>query len=75
MPYFHIEINHSSSTQFVVNAADREMAEHIALTADVGGKCDSKKIVKLHASSSSAVSISDCDKAAWLDTLKKAKAK
>lgn len=74
MPYYHVEITHNKSTQFVVNAADREMAEHIALTTDIGGKCDHKKIVKLRADSSSAVSISDTEKAAWTDTLKKAKA-
>lgn len=75
MPYFHIDISDSESIQFVVNAADRKSAEMIALTAHASGKCDNKKIVKLSASRGSSISVDDTDKAAWLDTLKKAKAK
>jgi hypothetical protein len=75
MPYFHIDITDSENTQFVVNAADRKAAEMIAMTAAATGKCDNKKIVKLAANRSSAISVSETDKTAWLDTLKKAKAK
>lgn len=75
MPYFHIDITDTDNKQFVVNAADRKAAEMIALTADATGKCDHKKIVKLTASRSSTISTTEADKAAWTDTLKRAKAK
>jgi hypothetical protein len=75
MPYFHVQITQNTSNEFIVDAADKDAAENIALAAWASEKCDNKKVVKLHANSNSAVSISDCDKAAWLDTLKKAKAK
>lgn len=74
MPYYHIDITDSENQQFVVNAADRKAAELIAMTAAATNKCDNKKIVKLTASRSSAISISETDKAAWLDTLKRQKA-
>lgn len=74
MPYYHIDITDSENQQFVVNAADRKAAEMIAMTAANTGKCDNKKIVKLAASRSSAIAMSETDKAAWLDTLKRQKA-
>lgn len=74
MPYYHIDITDSENQQFVVNAADRKAAEMIAMTAANVGKCDNKKIVKLAASRGSAISVSETDKAAWLDTLKRQKA-
>lgn len=74
MPYFHVDITRSESTQFVVNAANKDAAQDIALAADVASKCDHKKIVKLRADHNAGVSVSETDKAAWLDTLKKAKA-
>ena len=75
MPYFHVQITQNNSNEFIVDAADKDAAENIALNAWANDKCDNKKIVKLHSGSSSTVSLSECDKAAWLDTLKKAKAK
>lgn len=74
MPYFHVTITQNNSVQFVVDAQDKDAAENTALNAWAGEKCDNKKIVKLQSDSSSAVSISDADKAAWLDTLKRQKA-
>lgn len=74
MPYFHVDISQSGSTQYVVNAPDRETAESIALTADGLGKCDNKKIVKLSTSSSSSISTVETNKAGWLDALKQQKA-
>lgn len=75
MPYFHVQITQNRSVEYVVNAPDREAAENIAITADGVGKCDIKKILQLRADSSSGVSVSDVEKSAWLDTLKKQKAK
>ena len=74
MPYYHIDITDSENQQFVVNAADRKAAELIAMTTAATGKCDNKKIVKVTASRSSAISVSETDKASWLDTLKRQKA-
>jgi|688.fasta_scaffold1474969_2 hypothetical protein len=73
MPYYHIDITDSENQQFVVNATDRKSAELIAMTAAATGKCDNKKIVKLPANRSSAISVSETDKSAWLDTLKRQK--
>lgn len=74
MPYFHVEITHSERTQFVVNAKDKDTAEDLALMAAASGKCDHKRIVKLGRDHNYGHSITETDKAAWLDTLKKAKA-
>lgn len=74
MPYFHIDISQSASTQYVVTAPDRETAESIALTADGLGKCDNKKIIKLGTSSNSSISAVETNKAGWTDALKQQKA-
>ena len=75
MPYYHVLINHNRNSEFVVNAPNRETAEDIALLAEDSGKCDNKKIVPLRVDNSSSITVSDADKTAWLDTLKKQKAK
>lgn len=75
MPYFHVDISHTQRKQFVVNAPDRDTAENIAFAAEASGECDNKKVIKLIDDNSSAISVSETDKASWLDSLKKAKAK
>lgn len=76
MPYFHVEISTSDTIQFVVNAPDQESAEDLAIKAGSSGDMrDRKHIVKLNAQRQTIVSISETDKAAWTDTVKKAKAK
>lgn len=74
MPYYHVDITHSKSTQFVVNAPNKEAAEDIALLAEAGGKLDAKKIVKLREGGSHTISIDETNKAGWLDALKQQKA-
>lgn len=75
MPYFHVQITHNQSKEFVVIAPDAVAAEDIALAADAAGKCDHKKIVPLEAHNSATVSCSTATKAAWTETLKQQKDK
>jgi hypothetical protein len=75
MPYFHVQITHNQTKEFVVNAANQTEAEDIALAADAAGKCDNKKIVPLDAHNSATVSSSTATKSAWTETLKQQKDK
>jgi hypothetical protein len=74
MPYYHVDISHNKSTQFVVNAPNKESAEDIALVAEAGHKLDPKKIVKLREGGSHTISIDETNKAGWADALKQQKA-
>lgn len=74
MAYYHVEISHNKTTQFVVNAPSKEAAEDIALLAEAGGKLDAKKIVKLRDGGSRTISIKAGTKQTWLDALKQQKA-
>jgi hypothetical protein len=75
MPYFHVQIAHNQTKEFVVTAPDATTAEDIALSADASGKCDNKKIVPLSAHNNAAVSSSTTTKSAWAETLKQQKDK
>lgn len=75
MPYYHVRIVQTRNAEFVVQAADRETAESIAMNADATEKFDTKKILPLREDHSSEVATSTADKAAWTETLKQQKAK
>lgn len=75
MPYFHVEISNNNSVQFVVEANDKNAAHEAAAAANARGECDGKTVLKLQENNSISVSSYTIDEAAWLDTLKKTKAK
>lgn len=75
MPYYHIEILHNKTTQFIVTAPNKESAEDIALIAEAGGaKLDAKKIVKRREGGSHTISIDEGNKTDWAEALKQQKA-
>ena len=75
MPYFLIQISQTQSSQYIVEAPDREIAEDRALVADNGKTPDNKTIIRLSTDSNASINISDAEKAHWTEALKNKKAK
>lgn len=75
MPYFHVRISQNVSSEYIVNAPDRDAAEDKALTADASKKCDNKTVVRLRTDTSASMDISDSEKTHWTEALKQQKVK
>lgn len=75
MPYFYVQITQNQSSDYLVEAPNRETAEDKALVADNSGKTDNKTIIRLQTNSGATVNISDAEKAHWVESLKKKKVK
>ena len=75
MPYFHIQITQTQSSEYLVEAPNRETAEDRALIADNGKKADNKTTIRLRTDSNASINIADAEKVHWTEALKKQKAK
>jgi hypothetical protein len=75
MPYFLIHVSQTQSSQYIVEAPNRETAEDRALVADNGKTPNNKTIIRLSTDKNASINISDAEKADWTEALKKAKAK
>jgi hypothetical protein len=69
MPYFNVQITHESSSEYIVDAPNRETAEARALVAATSKKIDNKKVIRLRYDTASSTSVHDADKMYWKQAL------
>jgi leucyl aminopeptidase (aminopeptidase T) len=74
MAYFYVRVSSTVNEDFVVQAADRDAAQAAAL--DVAyNETTNKNVLRTMTNSTANIDITDADRAAWTDAVKRNKAK
>jgi hypothetical protein len=74
MAYFYVRVSSTVNEDFVVQAADRDAAQAAALDAAYN-ETTNKNVLRTMTNSTANIDITDADRAAWTDAVKRNKAK